>query len=93
VDKATLLPVQRDYYDPAGTLWKTETFEVETIDGAPTPIRIVMTDLQGKTSTEQRISNVSYDVNIPDELFDPVRLRVAADSPIWQTYSAQAGGK
>src|SRR5215510_7677131 len=77
VDKGTLLPVQRDYYDPAGTLWKTETFEVETIDGVPTPIRIEMKDLQGKTSTVQQIDNVKYDVTLPDAFFDPLKLPVA----------------
>ena len=91
VDKATLLPVQRDYYDPAGTLWKTETFEVATIDGVPTPIRIVMKDLQAKTSTMQQIDNVKYDVELPDALFDPMKLPIAADSPIWQSFGAQTG--
>jgi outer membrane lipoprotein-sorting protein len=90
VDKGTLLPVQRDYYDVAGALWKTETFEVTTIDGVPTPIRITMKDLQGKTSTEQQISNVAYDVNIPDETFDPMKLPVAANSPLWQPAGGQA---
>jgi len=90
VDKATLLPLQRDYYDPAGTLWKTETFEVTTIDGVPTPIRIVMTDLQAKTSTVQQIDNVKYNVEIPDALFDPMKLPAAADSPLWQPSGAPA---
>jgi hypothetical protein len=90
VDKGTLLPVQRDYYDVAGVLWKTETFEVTTIDGVPTPIRIVMKDLQGKTSTEQQISNVRYDVDIPDAIFDPMKLPVAANSSLWQPSGAQA---
>jgi outer membrane lipoprotein-sorting protein len=90
VDKGTLLPVQRDYYDPAGTLWKTETFEVDTIDGVPTPVRIVMKDLQGKTSTEQRISEVRYGIDIPDAIFDPMKLPVVANSPLWQSSAAQA---
>ena len=83
VDKGTLLPVQRDYYDPAGTLWKTETFEVTTIDGVPTPTRIVMKVLQGKTSTEQQITNVRYEVDIPDAMFDPMQLPAAAASSLW----------
>jgi len=83
VDKATLLPWQRDYYDVAGALWKTETFEVATIDGVPTPIRIVMKDLQGKTSTEQQITNVRYGVDIPDAMFDPMKLPAAAASSLW----------
>jgi len=90
VDKATLLPVQRDYYDPAGTLWKTETFAVTTIDGVPTPIRIEMKDVQAQTSSVQQIDNVKYEVEIPDALFDPMKLAIAADSPVWQASGGQA---
>jgi outer membrane lipoprotein-sorting protein len=90
VSKDSLLPVQRDYYDVAGTLWKTEVFEEETIDGVPTPIRIQMKDLQGKSSTELRVSDVRYNVEVPDALFDPVKLSAAASSPVWQGAIAQA---
>ena len=85
VAKDSMLPVQRDYYDVAGQLWKTETFEIETIDGTPTPIHIQMKDLENKSSTDLRISAVSYDVKLPDDLFDPLKLPAAADSPAWQT--------
>jgi outer membrane lipoprotein-sorting protein len=90
ISKDSLLPLQRDYYDPAGTLWKTELFEEEMIDGMPTPTRIQMKDLQGKSSTELRISEVRYDVEVPDDLFDPGKLPAAANSPVWQGASAQA---
>ena len=90
VSKDSRLPIQRDYYDVAGTLWKTETFEEATIDGVPTPIRIQMKDLQGKSSTEIRVSNVRYDTDVPDALFDPVKLPTAASSPAWQNSIAQA---
>jgi hypothetical protein len=85
-----MLPIQRDYYDVAGTLWKTETFEEASIDGVPTPIRIQMKDLQGKSSTEIRVSDVRYNVEIPDAMFDPVKLPTAANSPVWQSSNAQA---
>jgi Outer membrane lipoprotein-sorting protein len=74
----------------AGTLWKTETFEEASIDGVPTPIRIQMKDLQGKSSTEIQMSNVRYDIDVPDALFDPVKLPTAASSPAWQNSIAQA---
>lgn len=90
VSKDSMLPIQRDYYDVAGTLWKTETFEEASIDGVPTPIRIQMKDLQGKSSTEIRMSNVRYDTDIPDALFDPMQLPTAASSPAWQSSNAQA---
>jgi len=84
------LPLQRDFYDAAGALWKTETFEVSTIDGVPTPIRIEMKDLQGKSSTELQISAVRYDGEIPDEVFDPLQLPVVANAPVWQATGAYA---
>jgi outer membrane lipoprotein-sorting protein len=90
VSKDALLPVQRDYYDVAGTLWKTEVFEEETIDDVPTPIRMQMKDLQGKSTTELRVRDVRYDVEVPDALFDPVKLSTAASSPVWQGSLAQA---
>jgi hypothetical protein len=90
VSKDSMLPLQRDYYDVAGTLWKTELFEEEKIDGVPTPIRIQMKDLQGKSSTEIRVSDVRYNVEVPDVLFDPMKLSTAASSPAWQRSRAQA---
>jgi outer membrane lipoprotein-sorting protein len=90
VDKASSLPLRREYYDVAGTLWKTETFDITTIDGVPTPTRILMQDLQGKTSTEMRVSEIRYDVDIPDSLFNPAGLPAVANSPVWQSSTAQA---
>lgn len=93
VSKDSMLPVQRDYYDVAGTLWKIELFEEEKIDGVPTPIRIQMNDLQGKSNTEIRVSDVRYNVEVPDILFDPVKLPMAASSPVWQSSNSQATKK
>ena len=90
VSKDSMLPVQRDYYDVAGTLWKTEVFEEEAIDGVPTPVRMQMKDLQGKSNTELRVRDVRYDVEVPDALFDPVKLSTAASSPVWQSSLVQA---
>jgi hypothetical protein len=91
VTKDSMLPVQRDYYDVAGILWKTETFETETIDGVPTAIRIQMKDLQEKSTTKLRVSDVRYDVDVPDALFDPLKLPTVTSAPIWQNILAQAG--
>jgi outer membrane lipoprotein-sorting protein len=90
VDKDSMLPLQRDYYDSGGHLWKTELFTIETIDGTPTPIRIQMTDLEGKSSTTLQISAVRYDTTIPDDVFDPLKLPGLATSPVWQATGAQA---
>ena len=89
VSKDSMLPVQRDYYDVAGTLWKSEVFEEEKIDGVPTPIRIQMKDLLSKSSTELHMNDIRYNVEVPDALFDPVNLPTAANSPVWQSANTQ----
>jgi outer membrane lipoprotein-sorting protein len=86
----SLLPLQREYYDRAGQLWKTEVFDqVTVIDGVPTPLRIRMHDLQQGTMTEVQMSEVRFDVDLPAPLFQPQRLREAVTSPLWQPYRAQ----
>ncbi|HKA52237.1 MAG TPA: outer membrane lipoprotein-sorting protein [Candidatus Binatia bacterium] len=90
----SLLPLQRDYYDGAGELWKTEHFEqVSVIDGVPTPLHITMEDVQGKSSTELNVSEVRYDVDIPDAVFAPDRLPQIVAHPLWQAYNSPAAAK
>ena len=79
VDADTYLPLQRDFYDVANNLWRTQTFEqVTVIDGEPTPLRITMKDRQQETSTIFTMSEVQHNEKIPQTLFDPTQLRVAA---------------
>ena len=79
------LPLQRDYYDPAGALWKTEAFDgITAIDGVPTILHAVMKDVQAQTSTDLAVSEVRYDVDVPDAIFDPQKLAQLADHPLWQ---------
>jgi outer membrane lipoprotein-sorting protein len=86
----SLLPLQRDYYDRAGRLWKAEFFEqVSVINGVPTPLRIRMHDVQQDSTTELHMSEVRYDVELPDALFDPQQLRETVTSSLWQPYRAQ----
>ncbi len=83
----SLLPLRREYYDRAGQLWKTEVFEqVTVIDGVPTPLQVRMHDRQQGTTTELQVSEIRFDVDLPDALFQPQRLHEAATSPLWQAY-------
>ena len=85
------VPLQRDYYDVAGVLWKRELFdEVSVIGGIPTPLRIRMEDLQAKTSTELDMSEVRYDVDIPETAFDPGHLPDLVTLPLWEAYGSRA---
>lgn len=80
VDADTYLPLQRDFYDVANNLWRTQTFEQVTfIDGEPTPLRITMRDRRQETSTIFTMSDVQHNEEIPQALFDPTQLRVAAE--------------
>jgi outer membrane lipoprotein-sorting protein len=86
----SFLPLQRNYYDTEGRLWKTELFkEVATINNVPTPLLIEMKDRDGY-STYLKVTEVQYDVKVPDELFNPNLLQKAVDSPLWKGYGSQA---
>jgi outer membrane lipoprotein-sorting protein len=81
----TGLPVERDYYDLAGKLYKSEHFEkITTIDNVPTIMKIVMHDAQMGGSSEIDVSRVKYDKQAPAELFDPEHLPDAANDSLWK---------
>ncbi|HZP43194.1 MAG TPA: outer membrane lipoprotein-sorting protein [Candidatus Binatia bacterium] len=80
----TWLPRRREYYDAANALWKVEELgDVTRVDGVPTPLRIRMEDVQQGSSSEIRTTNVRWDPDLPDALFDPARLPDAVASPVW----------
>jgi len=84
IEKDTLIPIQVDFYDISGTLWKTELFEnVVVVNNIPMPLKIRMLDIKNKTSTEVVISDVCFDVKyLPKEFFEPEKLSEAAFSPV-----------
>jgi hypothetical protein len=85
VSKDTHLPLERDYYDVGGKLWKEEIFDqVTVVNGIPTPLRIVMKDVQNETESVFDVSEVRYDIDIPKHLFDPGALSRAANSSFWE---------
>jgi len=92
VAKDSMLPLRRDYYAPSGELWKTELFkDISVVDGVPTTMRIVMKDVQGKTSTELKLSELQYCGTLSDELFEPKNLPQVASNPIWQPFCTLPG--
>jgi outer membrane lipoprotein-sorting protein len=85
VSKKTHLPLERNYYDINGKLWKRETFEQATIiNGIPTPLRIRMRDVQNESESLFAVSEVRFDLDIPKDLFNPKMLPKAAESPFWE---------
>lgn len=82
----TGLPVERDYYDVDGKLFKSEHFEkITTIGKVPTIMKIVMNDVQSGGSSEIDVSSVKYDKQAPAGLFDPKNLPQAASDAFWKS--------
>ena len=80
----TYLPIQHDYYDSTGRLWKTKLFEnIVTVNNVPIPLRVRMIDVQRNRSTEILISDVCYDADyLTKEDFNPEKLPTATLSPV-----------
>ena len=84
IDPTTSLPLERDYYDPAGQLWKVETFQdVTTIDGQPVATKVKMQDKQSGGASEIVVSNLRFGVDLPDSLFERASLPTDGASPVW----------
>jgi len=76
VDRTTFLPMRSEYYDANGKLYRTVVSEeVETIDGFPTVLRAVASDLVTGSSTVNAFSNIRYDVGLSPNLFTQRFLR------------------
>jgi hypothetical protein len=86
IDQSNMLPIERDYYSPAGQLWKVESFEkVVTIDGQPTALKVTMRDVQTEGTSVITISNLRYGAStFPDTLFQRAGLARALQSPVWK---------
>jgi hypothetical protein len=69
------LPIERDYYDVDGKLFKSEHFEkISMVDNVPTVMKIVMNDVQSGGSSDIDVSSVKYDKQAPTRLFNPKDL-------------------
>ena len=81
----SLMPVERDFYDRAGKLFKTELCTIETVDGVPTITKIVMKNVQSGNSSEIDVIKVIQNKQIPADIFEPKNLLHIADHPFWKT--------
>ncbi len=81
----TNLPVERDYYDLDGKLFKQERFEkIWEVANIRTIMKILIKDVQSGGSSEIEVSSVKYDNQAPIGLFDPKRLSDAAADSTWK---------
>ncbi len=94
VDAKTFLPIEREYYDLNGALWKKERWEhVTVIDGVATPVQITMQDVQANTTSSITFTEIRYNANIPPEMITPEALPRAASAPVWKTLDAKSQTK
>jgi outer membrane lipoprotein-sorting protein len=72
VDKDNFVPLVMDYYhDDDSTLLEKELVlsDIKSIDGIPTPMRMVMFNKLDRTQTSMEMVEVSYKVDLEDDLF------------------------
>ncbi len=72
IDKDNFVPLQIDYYDeddPKLHLKRLTITDIRLIEDIPTPMKMVMVDLQDNTDTIMEYENLTYKADLPDNLF------------------------
>ncbi len=76
IDRKTYVPVKMEFYDKKGKLYKTiESAKIEEIQGFPTVVKSVVSNLQTGSKTEMQFSKVKYNINLKDSMFTERYLR------------------
>jgi hypothetical protein len=88
----SFLPVERVFFDGANQRWKVERFEgVAVIDGVPTVLSDAMDDLQSKSRSTIKITDLRYGLDVPESLLQPAGLPQAVAAPLWTAIVAPVG--
>jgi outer membrane lipoprotein-sorting protein len=67
IDRKNFVPMKMEYYDKNGKLYRTiESVKVEEIQGFPTVVKSVVSDLRTGSKTEMEFSDVKYNINLED---------------------------
>ncbi len=94
IDQRNFLPVERDFFSYDRRPWRIERyFDVKDIQGVQTVGRIEMVDQASNDRTEFDFGNVNYDVQMPAELFDPVKLGQMSTHPFWRTMASHEASR
>ncbi|MHC4166770.1 MAG: outer membrane lipoprotein-sorting protein [Planctomycetota bacterium] len=74
IDRKTFVPVKMEFYEDK--LYKTiESTKIEVIQGFPTVVKSVVSNLQTGSKTEMEFGKVKYDINLKDSIFTERYLR------------------
>ena len=72
----TFIPVKIEYYNAQGHKYREyQALAVETIEGFPTVTKATMSDQRSGGSTQIDYSNISYQFDIPEDVFSERYLR------------------
>ncbi len=67
IDRKTFVPMKMEFYDKNSMLYRViESTKVETIQGFPTVVKSVVSDLNTGGKTEMEFTNVKYNINLKD---------------------------
>ncbi len=67
INRKNFVPVKMEYYDKSGKLYRTiESVKIEEIQGFPTVVKSVVSDLKTGSKTEMEFSDVKYNINLED---------------------------
>lgn len=78
IDKVTFLPTKTILYDKSGDKYKQyEMLEWKEIQGYPTITKFSMTNLQNGESTVATMTDIAYNIGLPDSVFSEASLRRA----------------
>ena len=76
IDRVTFLPRKAEYFDRNGVLYRrVEATKVATIQGHPTVLESVASDMKAGTSTVNAFSDVQYDLGLEEQIFTERFLR------------------
>jgi hypothetical protein len=67
IDRKTYVPMKMEFFDKENKLYRViESKKVETIQGFPTVVKSVVSNLKTGGKTEMEFSNVRYNINLGD---------------------------
>ncbi len=76
IDKKTFLPGKAEYYNKNNRLYRrVEAKKIVIIQGYPTVIESVATDITAGTSTVNKFENIKYDTGLKEKIFTERFLR------------------
>jgi len=67
IDRKTFVPVKMEFYDKKNKLYRViKSQKVETIQGFPTVVKSIVSDLNTGSKTVMEFTNVKYNINLKD---------------------------